>query len=71
MAEGAVHGLSPDARRNIAYSSARQKRSTSIYDRSGAISDAMANEVLDLAKTLRNDVEAWLRKNHPDLMKRS
>jgi hypothetical protein len=50
---------------------ARKSRAEAVYEHSGAISDAMANEVLELAKTLRKQVETWLVKNHPRLMTES
>jgi hypothetical protein len=48
---------------------ARKSRAEAVYEHSGTISDAMANEVLELAKTLRKQVETWLRNNHPHLVK--
>jgi HAMP domain-containing protein len=48
---------------------ARKSRAEAVYQRSGVISDAMADEILELAKRLRKQVEAWLRNNHPHLVK--
>ncbi|HUT60183.1 MAG TPA: hypothetical protein VNA25_20240 [Phycisphaerae bacterium] len=46
----------------------RKKRNVSAYDRIGMVSDLEAAEMAALAKTLRVNVERWLRKHHPDLM---
>lgn len=46
----------------------RKKRNISDYERAGAISDQEAKEMLALAKTLREMVTAWLKKNHPQLI---
>ena len=45
----------------------RKKRNISGYELSGAISQQEANEMISLAKRIREDVETWLRKNHPEL----
>ena len=46
----------------------RKKRNVSAYDRIGMVSDKEAAEMAALAKTLRMNVERWLRAHHPDLM---
>jgi len=46
----------------------RRKRSNVTYDRPGAASDGEARNILVLAKHLRQDVQRWLRENHPELM---
>lgn len=46
----------------------RKKRNISSYERSGAVSDAEAEEMIALAKTLRRDVEQWIRAHHPQLL---
>lgn len=46
----------------------RKKRNISGYELSGAISQQEANEMISLAKRIREDVETWLRKNHPELI---
>jgi hypothetical protein len=46
----------------------RKKRNLSEYERTGMVSEAEATEMLELAKNLREDVKAWLRANHPDLI---
>jgi hypothetical protein len=47
----------------------RKKRNIGGYERIGAISDMEADEMFHLAKSLRDQVEQWLHKYHPDLMK--
>ncbi len=46
----------------------RKKRNISDYERAGAVSEQEAREMLDLAKSLRDTVIAWLKKNHPELI---
>jgi len=46
----------------------RKKRNIGGYERAGAVSDMEANEMLNLAKMLREDVEKWIRVNHPELL---
>ena len=46
----------------------RKKRNISGYDRAGTVSKQEAREMLTLAKKLRNEVENWLRANHPELL---
>jgi len=43
-------------------------RNISGYDHAGMISDQEAKEMVNLASLLRQEVEGWLRENHPDLM---
>lgn len=45
----------------------RKKRNISDYERSGAVSDQEAGEMLETAIKLRENVTTWLRKNHPEL----
>jgi HEPN domain-containing protein len=45
----------------------RQKRNISDYERAGLVTEQEAEEMLALAKQLRNDVEQWLRIHHPEL----
>ncbi len=49
----------------------RKKRNIGGYERVGTISDMEADEVFTLAKNLLNDVDQWLRKNHPVLFKKN
>jgi hypothetical protein len=46
----------------------RKKRNIAGYERVGSVSDQEANEMADLARRLRRDVEAWLRTAHPELV---
>jgi hypothetical protein len=46
----------------------RKKRNISDYERTGAVSEHEAKEMLALAKTLRETVAAWLKNNHPELI---
>lgn len=46
----------------------RKKRNIGGYERAGATSAQEANEMFLLAKNIRSDVEAWLRKTHPELV---
>ena len=45
----------------------RKKRNLGGYERIGVVSDQEADEMIELAKELRTDVEAWLRAYHPSL----
>jgi len=46
----------------------RKKRNISDYERAGAVSEHEAREMLALAKSLRETVTVWLKKNHPQLI---
>lgn len=48
----------------------RKKRNISDYERAGTISDQEVHEMIDLARSLREMVEKWLRKNYPDLVQK-
>lgn len=45
----------------------RKKRNISDYERAGAISNRDAEEMLNLAKTMREAVISWLETHHPQL----
>ena len=45
----------------------RQKRNISDYERAGLVTEREAEEMVSLAKQLRDDVEQWLRIHHPEL----
>ena len=47
----------------------RKKRNIGGYETAGVVSDQEAREVHELAVGLRNDVLAWLGKQHPKLLK--
>ena len=46
----------------------RKKRNIADYDRAGAVSETEADEMRQLAETLRSEVEAWIRRNHPQCL---
>jgi len=46
----------------------RRKRHKSVYERSGMVQQSDADELLAAAKKLLSGVEAWLRKEHSDLL---
>jgi hypothetical protein len=48
----------------------RKKRNITGYESAGVISEGEAREILELAAALRDDVLAWLRRQHPKLLKR-
>jgi len=45
----------------------REKRHTAGYERAGAVSEQEADEMLRLARKLREDVHRWLSAEHPEL----
>ena len=47
----------------------RKKRNIGGYERAWAVSDQEASEMLVLAKRLYDDIEDWLKENHPELFK--
>lgn len=46
----------------------RRKRNLSNYERSGAASQAEADEVFRIATELRQSVFSWLQASHPELL---
>src|SRR4030042_5496823 len=46
----------------------RRKRNITNYERSGRVSEKEVSEMLELARNLRIALEAWLKKNHPELL---
>ncbi len=48
----------------------RKKRNVGDYERAGTISTAEADEMVVLARDLRQSVEKWLRKHHAGLLKK-
>jgi hypothetical protein len=46
----------------------RKKRNIAGYERSGLVSDADAEAMRALAVRVRDDVIAWLEKDHPELL---
>ena len=47
----------------------RKKRNVTDYERADTISDLEAEEMRQLAKKLRSDVETWIRNEHPHYLK--
>ena len=45
----------------------REKRNISDYERAGVVTEQEAEEMIALAKQLRDDVKQWLRANYPGL----
>jgi len=46
----------------------RKKRNISDYERAGSVSTQEAQEMIDLAGRLREDLVRWLRRSHPDAL---
>ena len=47
----------------------REKRHTAGYQHAGAVSEQEADEMIGLARKLREDVRRWLSAQHPELLK--
>jgi hypothetical protein len=47
----------------------RKKRNIGGYERAGVVSEQEAQEMLVLARRLRNEVKDWLHVHHPELMR--
>jgi uncharacterized protein (UPF0332 family) len=45
----------------------RRKRNISDYERPGTVTEQEAQEMVDLAKLIRQQVEEWIRNNHKEL----
>jgi len=60
--------LTPDTKVIATLDSFRKKRNISSYDLAGAVSDKEADGMFQLAEQLRADVEAWIKKTHPQLL---
>jgi len=46
----------------------RKKRNMTGYERVGAVSDGELQEIIQAARTVRQLVEDWIRKNHRELL---
>jgi len=46
----------------------RKKRNISDYERAGSVSSKEAEEMQELAHTLRAELVKWLSRDHPDLL---
>jgi uncharacterized protein (UPF0332 family) len=49
----------------------RKKRNISDYERAGLVSETEVEELIGLARQLRQAVVEWLREKHPDLIGRA
>jgi len=63
-----VHTIGADTRLVSMFDQFRKKRNIGGYEQAGLVSDQEADEMFNLAKQLREDVEKWIRDNHPDLL---
>ena len=63
-----AYTIKVDAKLIAQFDKFRMKRNISGYERAGAVSEQEAKEMFALAKNLRNEVEKWLRSNHPKLL---
>jgi hypothetical protein len=66
--ESLAHTMNVGAQRVAQLQSYRKKRNISDYERAGGVSQQEANEIVSLAKDLRNTLTAWLTASHPDLL---
>jgi len=46
----------------------RKKRNIGSYERAGGVSEQEVKEMVALAKDVKDEVIAWLKKNHPELL---
>lgn len=46
----------------------RRKRHVAVYEQVGAISSREADEMLEMAKGLRQRIEGWIRSEYPELL---
>jgi len=46
----------------------RRKRNISDYERPGLVSEQEAHEMVELAMQIRQQVQVWIRSNHPELI---
>lgn len=63
-----AHTIGADTRLVLNFDQFRKKRNIGGYEQAGLVSDQEADEMFDLARQLREDVEKWIRDNHPDLL---
>ena len=61
--------LGADRRLDADYiDSCRRKRNKVEYNYVGGASDADVDELVDFTVSLRSDIVAWLKLNHPELL---
>ena len=46
----------------------RKKRNLTGYERIGAVSDLEVGEIIEAARTVRQQAETWIRETHPELL---
>ncbi len=63
-----VHTIAAPAALIAQFDQFRKKRNLGGYERAGVVSDQEAEEMFLLAKKIRDEVAAWLRKTYPELM---
>ena len=63
-----AHSIQCESRVVTTFDYFRKKRNIVGYERMGSVSSQEAGEMLTLAKKLRQDIEHWIRKCHPDLL---
>ena len=60
--------LGPDRKNDANYLDAcRSKRNIVEYDYIGGVTENDANELIDFVKDLKDEVERWLEREHPEL----
>ena len=62
--------LKPNAETTRKFNKFRQKRNISDYEMIGMISEQEVTEIIALAQELRDMVTEWLKKNHPELIRK-
>lgn len=62
--------IQADASIVVTFDAFRKKRNITGYERVGLVSDAEADGMRALARTLRDDVVAWLKQHHAALLKK-
>jgi hypothetical protein len=63
-----TYTIQTDSRLIRQFDAFRKKRNIGSYEQVGLVSEKEAREMLALARTLRQEVERWLRRNHPNLL---
>ncbi len=63
--------IAASAGRIATFDAFRKKRNITGYERVGAVSDADATAMRELAVAIRDEVREWLRHNHPQLLRAS
>ena len=53
----------------IQFEQFRKQRNIISYEQAGAVSEREADEMMELAREIRDRIVWWLQVNHPDLLK--